>query len=229
MVIIRAVVADSPLYGGPVMAVELAPRTGLIGRPRTNGLDLPPDLTFDEWRGVVQHVEMIVDASPWWLADAVAFGEAHFGERHSDALPTAEEDPTGASQSRLKQSAWMASVYPPGTRVPGLTYTHHRVAADLEPETRARVLRDAAAGGWSTRELIAVVKTRQAEAAAIDGASEPAVCAADAPWPTLADLLPEWRRDLERRAEGMPPGYVQGWLDALVETGNEACFENWRD
>lgn len=210
------------------MSVQLAPRTGLIGRPRTNGLDLPPDLTFDEWAGALRHAELLVEAGPWFLVDLMAYGEAHFGERHSEALPTDEEDPTGASQSRLKQAAWMASVYPAGTRVPGLSYTHHRVAADLKPETRSALLREAAAASLSTRELIARVKVEQEKARALPAEAAP-VCQADAPWPTLADLLPEWRRDLERRAEGMPPGYVQGWLDALVETGNEACFENWRD
>lgn len=206
------------------MAVQLAPRTGLIGRPRTNGLDLPPDLTFTEWAGALRHAELLVEAGPWFLVDLMAYGEAHFGERHSDALPTAEEDPTGASQSRLKQAAWMASVYPADTRVPGLTYTHHRVAADLEPETRARVLRDAAAGGWSTRELIAVVKTKQeADRRAIDGASEPAVCAADddGAWmPGPDDLTEEasarMRFEMTMRGARDAASFGAGWCAALA-------------
>lgn len=212
------------------MAVELAPRTGLIGRPRTNGLDLPPDLTFDEWAGALRHADLLVEAGPWFLVDLMAYGEAHFGERHSDALPTAEEDPTGASQSRLKQAAWMASIYPPGTRVPGLSYTHHRVAAELEPETRSAVLREAVAANLSTRELIARVKVEQEKARAIPAASEP-VCAADEPpaWmPTPDDLTEEAaaRMRFEMTMRGVKDGaaFGAGWCAALAFVEALDCF-----
>lgn len=217
------------------MAIELAPRTGLIGRPRSNGLDLPPDLTFYEWAGALHHAELLVEAGPWFLVDLMAYGEAHFGERHTQALPTAEEDPTGASQSRLKQAAWMASVYPPGTRVTGLSYSHHRAVAELEPEDRSALLQEAVATNLSTRDLIARVKQRQADARAVPAASAP-VCAADAVWvPSKDDLLPEQRAALERAALAAnlddPSGFSAGWIAALIHTQQELCFrpDRWRD
>jgi hypothetical protein len=216
-----------------VTSVELAPRTGLIGRPRTNGLDLPPDLTFDEWAGAVDHADMIVESSPWWLVSLMAYGEAHFGERSSQVFPTREDDPQGIKQSRLKQAAWMASVYPTeSTRVTGLSYTHHRVAADLEPETRARVLQDAAAGGWSTRELISVVKTEQEKARAIPAASE-SVCAADTEppaWvPKTEDLTEEaaarMRFELAMRGARDAASFGEGWCAALAWLEALDCFK----
>lgn len=213
------------------MSVELAPRTGLIGRPRTNGLDLPPDLTFDEWAGALRHAELLVEAGPWFLVDLMAYGEAHFGERHSEALPTVEEDPTGASQSRLKQAAWMASVYPPSTRVPGLSYTHHRVAADLEPETRRALLSEAVAANLSTRELVARVKVEQEKARAVPAASAP-VCAADdeppAWMPTPDELTEEasarMRFEMTMRGVRDASAFGAGWCAALAFVEALDCF-----
>lgn len=214
------------------VTVELAPRTGLIGKPLSNDLVLPDDLTIDEWQGAVDHADMVVEASPWWLVSLMAYGVRRFGERHTQAFPIREEDPKGVKQSRLKQAAWMASIYPTAsTRVPGLSYTHHRVVAELEPEDRAALLSEAVEANLSTRELLARVKEKQEQARAIPADSTP-VCAAEAAWvPSLSDLLPEWRERLVERARQQPPGYTQGWLDALVATGNEAVFrpDRWRD
>lgn len=215
------------------MAVELVPRTGLIGRPLANGLALPADLTFEEWAGALHHAELLVDAGPWFLVDLMAYGEAHFGERYSHALPTADEDPTGFRQSRLKQAAWMAQKYPRNSRYPSLSYTHHRAVAELEPEQRSTLLQEAVAGHLSTRELLSRVKQVQEEQRAIPAESTP-VCAADRdPWPTKADLLPDWRKRLEAAALAAdlddPQGFTAGYLQALVDTQQEPCFARWRE
>lgn len=203
------------------MTTMLAPRTGLIGTPLSDGLVLPDDLTFDEWRGALDHADMIVESSPWWVADLMAYGAARFGEEHSHALPTAEEDPSGVKQSRLKQAAWMADRWPRGTRVTGMSYTHHRIVAKLDRPERVALLEQAATEKLSTRELVRRVEEHEASIT-LPAAS---VCAADAPWPTLDDLLPEWRAKAE--ASGHPGAYMA----ALVDVCAEACFKPgaWRD
>jgi hypothetical protein len=220
------------------MTVELAPtRTGLIGTPLVNGLALPTDLTFEEWAGALRHADMIVESSPWWLVDLMIYGQRHFGEEHSQALPTAEEDPNGASQSRIKQANWLASVYPSvSTRVPGLTYTHHRIAADLEPVERAAVLRRAATARdeksgepkpWSTRELLLHVKAIQEQAKAIDAASTPVCAADDTTWrPTPDDLTDDAsaRMRFERTMAGRGASFEQGWTLALAWAEQLDCF-----
>lgn len=218
------------------MTTALAPRTGLIGKPLSNGLLLPPDLTFDEWAGALHHADLLVEAGPWFLVDLMAYGEQHFGEKHSEALPTLEEDPTGASQSRMKQAGWMAQKYPRTARVPGLSYTHHRVVAELEPEDRSALLQEAVAAKLSTRDLVARVKEKQEQQRAIPAASTP-VCAADeSAWmPGKEDLLPEHRIALEMAALESdlsdPTGFTAGYLRALVDTRQEACFlpGRWRE
>lgn len=212
------------------MSVELAPRTGLIGRPLPNGLALPPDLSFEEWRSALYHADQLVAAGPWFLVDLMAYGQRHFGERHSQALPTVEEDPDGASQSRMKQAAWMAGIYPTtGTRVPGLSYTHHRVAAELDPKDRAEVLGEALSERLSTRELLTRVKDRQEQARSIDAHAEPAPsCAAESVWkPTPDDLTEEAaaRMRFERTMAGRAATFEMGWTLALAWADQLDAFE----
>lgn len=219
------------------MAVELAPRTGLIGRPLVNGLVLPDDLTFEEWRDALYHADLLVEAGPWFLVDLVLYGQRHFGEGHTQALPTADEDPSGASQSRIKQATWMASVYPSvSTRVPGLTYTHHRIAAELDQPRRAAVLRAAATATdkdtgkpkpWSTRELLVHVKDIQEQAKAIEGTAEPVCAADDTAWRPTPDQLTEdasARMRFERTMAGRGATFEQGWCAALAWLEALDCF-----
>jgi hypothetical protein len=103
------------------MTTALAPRAILPGELREDGITLPADLTFEDWRETVNNAEWLDRASPWILADVLTYGEQKWGEDHSDALPTFEEDPTGQRQSRMKQAAWMGRRFPPGSGGPGLT------------------------------------------------------------------------------------------------------------
>lgn len=203
------------------MTTMLAPRTGLPGDLLDNGYVLPPDLSYDEWAGILKLADHIVEASPWWLVDVMAYGERRFGEQHTQALPTAEDDPDGASQARIKQASWMASVWPRGTRVPGQSYTAHRVVAKLDHDDAVTLLESRGEDGkrLPTRELAR--RAMEVERAIPAIVSEP-VCIADRPL-SLDDLLPEWRRRAE--ATGQPTGYLQ----ALIDTDSEACFTRWTE
>lgn len=218
------------------MTVALALPDLLPGVLHEYGVDLPPDMPFEQWRRALVTAEFLERASPWFLVDLISYGRATYGEDYSQALPTDEDDPQGVRQSKLKQAAWMGSKFPPNTRVTGLTYTHHRAVAELEPEDRQALLREALDESLSTRELIDRVKDRrQVIRLEAIGASVPA-CAADRSWqPTKDDLLPEWQRRLEAAALDAdtddPRGFVAGYLRALVDTGSEACFQEgrWQD
>lgn len=52
------------------------------------GLDLPPNLSFEDWQAVgraLRHMEANVS---WWLGDWWRFGERKYGEAASQAAPT---------------------------------------------------------------------------------------------------------------------------------------------
>jgi hypothetical protein len=211
-----------------LMTAVLAVRTGLPGSLRADGYDLPPDLTYDEWRSVVALAEYIHAASPWWLGDALVYGERRFPETHAQALPTAEEDPHGARQSRMKQAVWVSSKFPPVTRVTGLSWSHHRAAAELELPAARSLLREAAEKNLPTRALIARVKQEQ-EATRGTAVDEPPVALPL----SAADLTDEAREALSYRLAGVGArhrtGYERGFLEALRWGEVRDAFTRWED
>lgn len=216
------------------MSTGIAQRGILPGELREDGIVLPAALSFDEWRQALGMAELIERASPWWLCDLMGYGEQAFPDQYTQAMPTHEDDPTGARQSKLKQAAWMAQKYPRNQRVPGLSYTHHRAAAELEPDERRGLLEYAAREHLSTRELIALVKERQASVEGVVVASETG-CAADQVWvPAVADLTDEARAALEFKAATTAgardrASFAAGWLAALQWADATDCFSRWGD
>jgi hypothetical protein len=131
----------------------------LPGRKSRNAYELPDGLDYGEVLSIRDSVEMLVEASPWWLVDVVRYLKAHFPEKR--VLPAAGDDPNGVRAERLKQAIWMGEKFPPATRVAGLSFTHHRAVAELEPADRATLLREALSERLSTRALSERVKARQ--------------------------------------------------------------------
>lgn len=207
------------------MSTALARQIGLPGQIHVQGLIIAREMTFDEWEAALRMAEFMEAASPWVTVDLVAYGEARFGEDASQAYPTAEDDPTGERQAKLKQAGWMASRWPPEARVQGASYTHHRLVAKLDRDEARGLLVAATHGGWSTRDLAREVKAREL---ALPAESSPAPsCAADVPFrPTLADLLPEWRMRAEASGD---PAFAAGYLSALIDTRQDAVFSRWED
>lgn len=218
------------------MTAALAPRTGLTGRMLDQGYIPPADATFPELLGSLEIAELIVEASPWWVVDVVAELERRFPHEYHQMLPEAEHGIEGVRKAKLKQAGWMADCWPRGTRVPGISFTHHRIVRKMAADDRAAAVslleaaRDAKdadgnASPWSTRELAREVEAR-ARAIPAD-MSEAPVCAADRPEPLgLDDLLPEWQ---DRAYAHGQPGYADGYLQALIDSGAEACFARWID
>ena len=119
-------------------------------------LNLPPRLTFDEWIGHGKTLATMTDSIPWWVGDWINFGEARFGEgKYSQGLTLWDYN-----YNTLANMAWVASRYPPETRT-GLSWTHHRYAASLEPVERKMLLEKAIDEEWTSRQLqIEVAKAR---------------------------------------------------------------------
>lgn len=210
------------------MTADLAIRSGLPGEKRKNAYILPPDLGYEEWVGIRNLVEHIVDASPWWLVDAVTYGEQAFPDQYTQSLPTAEEDPNGIRQGRLKQAAWMGQKYARNQRLPSLSYTHHRAAAELDPDERRELLAYAAEQKLSTRELIGLVKERQATEGRVLAASSETGCAADGlVWhPSADDLDPDVLSDLKyAEATSTDRSFLAGALWALAYLESEDSFK----
>lgn len=191
----------------------------LPGLLREDGYVLPPAITFERWRQVGVNLQQMQRSVNWWAGDWLRFGEDRWGEEAYQAVA----DITGHGDESLKQAVWVSSRFPAGTRVPSLSWAHHRAVAGLEPETRARVLREAAAASLSTRELIARVKVEQEKARALPVDAAP-VCQADADppaWVPTPDQLTEeaaarMRFELTMRGARDAASFGAGWCAALA-------------
>lgn len=195
------------------MTTVLAPQTGLPGRFRDDGYDLPPDLPFDRWCEILETLQIMERSVKWWVGDALRYGEAAYGEKASQAFPDAFSGSPYA-ESTLRAAAWVSDRFPRGTRVEGVTWTHHRVVAELPTLEAVALLKEAARvnndpkidGYVSSRDLIERgrrVKARL-EGTAVTLSGTPVEPADDLEWrPTRADLTVDARRDLEVKLSEM--------------------------
>ena len=109
-------------------------------------LTLPPGLSLQAWDGLGSSLESVQSAGSFWMGDWLIYGESAYGEEAEqvlDRLPL----------STRKVYAWVARAFPPERRREGLSWSHHRLAAGLDP-TRADLLLDAAEReAWTVQRL----------------------------------------------------------------------------
>lgn len=111
-------------------------------------LHLPEDMTFDDWSSVGRTLQQMERSVMWWVGDWLRFGERKYGETYTQAV-----DDTGYSVDTLKQAKWVAGAIEPCDRSHNLSWSHHMVAAGLDPERRREVLAIAERDGLSKRGL----------------------------------------------------------------------------
>lgn len=124
--------------------------TDLVAAPGITPNSWKPDreLTFEEWEQAGQMLQSIGRAWQWWVGDWLNYGEARYGEKYAQAI-----DLTGLGYDAVANAAWVAAAVEPSTRVETLSWTHHRLVAQLDPLAQREWLTRARDEGMSTREL----------------------------------------------------------------------------
>lgn len=130
---------------------------GLPGAVSRVGLELPDNLTFEQWEGIGSTLNSVEGSIQWWLGDWLNFGERRYGEMYSQAM-----DATERSYDSLAQAKWISKSYEFCDRSQNLSWKHHREAASLPESERSTMLERAEAEGWTTRELRSEVNQRKA-------------------------------------------------------------------
>lgn len=188
---------------------------------------LPPALPFERWQQIGVTLQQMHRSINWWIGDWLAYGEDHYGE---DAYQAVQEI-TGRGDESLGQTVWIARTYPPHLRIDGVSWTHHRTVADLDPVERSELLLTAAREGWSTRVLRDEVERRErtVQAETLAGASAPETgCAVDTcEGLTVQDLTADARAALHRIAhdQRVPAGMAgRVFVAALIWAGALDCF-----
>lgn len=110
------------------------------------GLRMSRQPTIEEWEELGKVLSSMRKMVDWWLGDMVNFGEAQRGD---DIYQAFDE---GVSMSLLDRARFTARAFPPGERH-HLSFTHHNIVANLDPQIRNSLLRLAASNHWSVEKL----------------------------------------------------------------------------
>jgi len=111
------------------------------GRVTETSLDLPRDLTLEEWAATGKLLGRVDKAARWWIGTWINFGEEHFGERHAQFV-----DACGYAPHTLTNLARVAREIPVAERRAQLEWSHHEAVVGLPEAERIRIL-DLAVGG----------------------------------------------------------------------------------
>lgn len=131
----------------------------LPGRLTTVGWKLPTNLDEIDWMKCGKFLARTEAAIQWWVGDWWKYGvEREYG----DGAELAER--TGMDLATIQTYAWVCGCYEISIRIENVSFSHHRLVADLPPRERTRWLQRAARDGLSVSQMRALIQ--QSEAAA---------------------------------------------------------------
>jgi hypothetical protein len=119
------------------------------------GLGLAPGIPFDSWERLLSFLAHLHDRVPFWLGDAIVYGEACFGEEAAQAI--------GRSPETMRGYAWVSERIPASRRRASLSWSAHRAVAALPPHEADALLDRAEAEGLGARDLRALTSAHRAE------------------------------------------------------------------
>jgi len=118
------------------------------------GLVVQGEPTFEEWQRLYDGLARLDDFSNWAIGDAEAFTRPKYGEAADQLTANWPEH----EYNKIKQCRWVAEKVKFGTRVPNLSWSHHREVGRLPEEQQREWLSAASEGGWSVQELRTAIR-----------------------------------------------------------------------
>jgi hypothetical protein len=112
------------------------------------GLQIPDDLTYEEWERAGTKLVRLADTFIWCLGDWLAHGQNKYGDRYRQAVEKA-----GLDYQTLRNYAWVARKFRMDRRHPRLSFQHHAEVASLPVEAQDNWLYLAEESNWSRNEL----------------------------------------------------------------------------
>jgi hypothetical protein len=95
----------------------------------------------------------------WYIGDLVVFCKRRWGEAVAGQI----EAVTGLHPETLADYERTAEAIPPGQRVPGLSFRHHRAVKTLEPGAQRSWLARSVNAGWSSDRLRVEIAAERAQ------------------------------------------------------------------
>jgi hypothetical protein len=152
------------------------------------GLQIPANLSFEDWERAGCQLSGIVDSSSWWLGDWLVYGKKHYSDRYKRAIRAAN-----LQYQTLRNYAWVARRFELSRRRASLSFQHHAEVASLPHDEQELWLDQAEQAMWTTKQLRIRIRNERID---VDNTSEsPALI----PRIEVADLrLSYWRKAAEQ-------------------------------
>lgn len=104
--------------------------------PSNQSLIFSKEMTFDEWEEIGKRFGNGLESLAWYIGDWLVFGEGSFKKRVSTEAYEAAIKATGLAHKTLRNNAVVCRKFPPGKRVPGLSFGHHCELAAIPDDER---------------------------------------------------------------------------------------------
>jgi hypothetical protein len=111
-------------------------------------LTIAAGLDVGDWTELVARLAAITTGAPWWLGDALVYGDYTYGEKYAKAV-----EATGRSVNTLKNYRWVAGKVPPENRDAALPWRTYREIARLDTAEQADWIARVKAEGWTADDL----------------------------------------------------------------------------
>lgn len=111
----------------------------VVGRPN-----------FEQYQGAGDFIKRTHQASGWWLADWIKYGESR--SDWSDRLDAELGAEAGVTEQTVRNYRRVSKAFPPEARVEGVSFAHHAAVAGAEPAEARQILSEARTEGWTAAE-----------------------------------------------------------------------------
>lgn len=116
-------------------------------------LTIPENTTQDEWNEVGRVIQQMQGAIQWWIGDLLVFAEWRWGETYQEMA-----NKIGYEVKSLRTYKYVASRVDVSIRMDTLSYGHHALVAQMEPDEQGYWLNLAVGKGWSISQLRQAIK-----------------------------------------------------------------------
>lgn len=131
-------------------STAIEPRTtdlgdGIVARP--NGLEIEAELSFNDWRTLMERLLAVGERALWSIGDARVYGE-RFSKDYHDALEQID-----ASSRLVQPASRVVRAFPHARRRDQLSFDIHELVASLDEDEQESWLDDAERQGWNRRQM----------------------------------------------------------------------------
>jgi len=152
------------------------------------GLIVDQNITKDDLVDIGKTLKVIEGANQFWIGDWI---NANWGEYERGKYEEAEK--LGYESTTTRKYSEIADNIKSGTRVPLLTWTHHReIAYGFKPEVQQEWLQKAVDNNWTVRELKNAIREASKPKTPDAPEGEFRILYGDPPWKYSDELIKEY-------------------------------------